>query len=51
MQNSKGYTIPLDKRLAADGRGLVDVKISDNFAKFTEVGPLMSAFETHLMYT
>lgn len=35
-KNSKGYTIPLDKRLAADGRGLVDVKINDNFAKFSE---------------
>jgi len=29
--------IPLDKRLAADGRGLVEVKIHDNFAKFSEV--------------
>jgi len=36
-KNPKGYTIPLDKRLAADGRGLVDVKINDNFAKFSEV--------------
>lgn len=25
VQNNKGYTIPLDKRLAADGRGLQDV--------------------------
>lgn len=25
-KNPKGYTIPLDKRLAADGRGLQDVK-------------------------
>lgn len=24
-KNNKGYTIPLDKRLAADGRGLQDV--------------------------
>lgn len=31
-----GYVIPLDKRLAADGRGLQDVQINDNFAKFTE---------------
>jgi len=35
-KNSKGYTIPLDKRLAADGRGLQDVHINDNFAKLTE---------------
>lgn len=26
-KNNKGYTIPLDKRLAADGRGLQDVRI------------------------
>lgn len=32
--------IPLDKRLAADGRGLVEVKINDNFAKFAEVRSL-----------
>ncbi|KAK9813503.1 hypothetical protein WJX73_002946 [Symbiochloris irregularis] len=35
-KNPKGYTIPLDKRLAADGRGLQEGAISDNFAKFTE---------------
>ncbi|KAK9454686.1 SKIP/SNW domain-containing protein [Dipodascopsis uninucleata] len=35
-KNPKGYTIALDKRLAADGRGLEDVKINDNFAKFSE---------------
>lgn len=35
-KNNKGYTIPLDKRLAADGRGLQDVQINDNFAKFSE---------------
>ncbi|XP_071686160.1 SNW/SKI-interacting protein A-like [Rutidosis leptorrhynchoides] len=35
-KNLKGYTIPLDKRLAADGRGLEDVQINDNFAKFSE---------------
>ena len=27
-KNNKGYTIPLDKRLAADGRGLQDVSNS-----------------------
>ncbi|KAI5900494.1 uncharacterized protein SCHCODRAFT_02608068 [Schizophyllum commune H4-8] len=35
-KNNKGFTIPLDKRLAADGRGLQDVTINDNFAKFSE---------------
>ncbi len=35
-KNAKGYTIPLDKRLAADGRGLQETAINDNFAKFTE---------------
>ncbi|KDP24092.1 hypothetical protein JCGZ_25749 [Jatropha curcas] len=35
-KNPKGYTIPLDKRLAADGRGLQDVQINDNFAKLSE---------------
>ncbi|KAH7923548.1 hypothetical protein BV22DRAFT_1106026 [Leucogyrophana mollusca] len=35
-KNNKGFTIPLDKRLAADGRGLQDVHINDNFARFSE---------------
>nr|ODN85537.1 pre-mRNA-processing protein 45 [Cryptococcus depauperatus CBS 7841] len=35
-KNNKGYTVPLDKRLAADGRGLQDMHINDNFAKFSE---------------
>ena len=35
-KNPGGYTIPLDKRLAADGRGLQDNTINDNFAKFSE---------------
>ncbi|KAI3819989.1 hypothetical protein L1987_13844 [Smallanthus sonchifolius] len=35
-KNSKGYTIPLDKRLAADGRGLQEVQINDNFAQLSE---------------
>ncbi|KAL6057897.1 SNW domain-containing protein 1 [Balamuthia mandrillaris] len=35
-KNAKGYTIPLDKRLAADGRGLQEVKINDNFAALSE---------------
>mmetsp|Transcript_14857 Transcript_14857/g.44890 ORF Transcript_14857/g.44890 Transcript_14857/m.44890 type:complete len:605 (+) Transcript_14857:242-2056(+) len=35
-KNPKGYTIPLDKRLAADGRGLQEVQINDQFAKLTE---------------
>jgi SNW domain-containing protein 1 len=28
-KNNKGFTVPLDKRLAADGRGLQDVSIID----------------------
>eukprot|EP00075_Anas_platyrhynchos_P000997 XP_005013982.2 SNW domain-containing protein 1 [Anas platyrhynchos] len=35
-KNAKGYTIPLDKRLAADGRGLQTVHINENFAKLAE---------------
>lgn len=35
-KNAKGYTIPLDKRLAADGRGLIEHTINPNFASFAE---------------
>lgn len=35
-KNPKGYTIPLDKRLAADGRGLQEATVSEKFAAFTE---------------
>jgi len=35
-KNQKGYTIPLDKRLAADGRGLQTAHINDNFPKLAE---------------
>lgn len=35
-KNSKGFTVPLDKRLAADGRGLQDVTINDKFAQLSE---------------
>ncbi|KAG0331750.1 mRNA splicing protein, partial [Podila horticola] len=41
-KNAKGFTIPLDKRLAADGRGLQDVQINDNFAKLSEALALAS---------
>ena len=34
--STQGYTIPLDKRLAADGRGLQDHTINDNFAKLAQ---------------
>ena len=34
--SSQGYTIPLDKRLASDGRGLQDHTINDNFAKLAQ---------------
>ncbi|KAB8360665.1 hypothetical protein FH972_024402 [Carpinus fangiana] len=40
-KNAKGFTIPLDKRMASDGRGLQDVSINDKFAQFSEA--LMSA--------
>lgn len=33
---SSGYTIPLDKRLAADGRGLQQQHVNENFAKLAE---------------
>jgi len=33
---TQGYTIPLDKRLAADGRGLQQLHINENFAKLAE---------------
>ena len=35
-KNSKGYTIPLDKRLAADGRGIQESTINNNFATLSE---------------
>mmetsp|Transcript_33354 Transcript_33354/g.73135 ORF Transcript_33354/g.73135 Transcript_33354/m.73135 type:complete len:660 (+) Transcript_33354:91-2070(+) len=36
-KNTRGYTIPLDKRLAADGRGLrEDTTINTNFATLSE---------------
>ncbi|KAM0196927.1 hypothetical protein ACHAPA_006157 [Fusarium lateritium] len=35
-KNPKGFTVPLDKRLAADGRGLQDIAISDKHAQFAE---------------
>ncbi|KAL3782532.1 hypothetical protein HJC23_005206 [Cyclotella cryptica] len=36
-KNARGYTIPLDKRLAADGRGLRDdTTINSNFAVLSE---------------
>lgn len=36
LDSLQGYTIPLDKRLAADGRGLQTVHINENFAKLAE---------------
>jgi len=35
-KNPKGYTIPLDKRLAADGRNLNSLQINDKFANLSE---------------
>jgi SNW domain-containing protein 1 len=35
-KNSRGFTIPLDKRLAADGRGLREHSINPNFSTLSE---------------
>jgi len=35
-KNARGYVIPLDKRLAADGRGLQETTINNKFASFSE---------------
>nr|NVI70192.1 Bx42 [Cucujiformia] len=35
-KNAKGYTVPLDKRLATDGRRLQQLHINENFAKLAE---------------
>lgn len=35
-KNVNGYVIPLDKRLAADGRNLQDVAVNDKFASLSE---------------
>lgn len=38
-KNNKGYTIPLDKRLAADGRGLQDVRIRNFLSRLSRRSP------------
>lgn len=35
-KNGKGFIVPLDKRLAADGRGLQEVTINNKFASVSE---------------
>ena len=35
-KNPKGFTVPLDKRRAADGRQIQDITINDKFAQFSE---------------
>ncbi|KAK9197102.1 hypothetical protein WN943_005236 [Citrus x changshan-huyou] len=35
-KNPQRFTIPLDKRLAAEGRGLLQVQINEGFAKLSE---------------
>ena len=35
-KNARGYVVPLDKRVAADGRGLLEPTINDGFAKLSE---------------
>ena len=36
-KNSKGYTIPLEMRLSADGRNMRDYTVSEKFSKFADV--------------
>jgi SNW domain-containing protein 1 len=36
-KNAKGYTIPLEMRLSADGRNLRDFTVSEKFSKFADV--------------
>ncbi len=35
-KNAKGYVVPLDKRIGADGRGLQDVTVNERFASLAE---------------
>jgi len=35
-KNARGYVVPLDKRVAADGRSLLEPTINDGFAKLSE---------------
>lgn len=35
-KNTRGYVIPLDKRVLSDGRNLLEPTINDNFAKLAE---------------
>ncbi|KAJ2453347.1 mRNA splicing protein [Coemansia sp. RSA 2336] len=35
-KNIHGFTVSLDKRLAADGRGVEEVSVNDNFARLSE---------------
>lgn len=35
-KNARGYVVPLDKRVAADGRSLLEPTVNDNFAKLSE---------------
>ncbi|KAJ3126266.1 Puff-specific protein Bx42 [Nowakowskiella sp. JEL0407] len=43
-KNAKGFTIPLDKRLAADGRGINTVSINDKFASLSEAMYIAEGF-------
>ena len=44
-KNPRGYTIPLDKRLAADGRGLLDSSSSVNTNNFAALAESLSIAE------
>ncbi|KAJ2724531.1 mRNA splicing protein [Coemansia sp. Benny D115] len=43
-KNIHGFTVSLDKRLAADGRGLEETHVSDGFARLSEA---LGAAESH----
>ena len=43
-KNPKGFTVPLDKRLATDGRHLQDITVNDRFAQLADA---MAAAERH----
>jgi SNW domain-containing protein 1 len=47
-KNNKGYTIPLDKRLAADGRGLQDVRYCKCFHVQEECSNGMLTRQVHI---
>ena len=49
-KNAKGFIIPLDKRLAADGRGLQEITINNNFATLSEALYVVSYYLCRIVY-